>query len=60
MARNLQCPNCGNIRKGDAIWRCKSCNRKWCSRCKSGEKCPYCGANKGFFGGNIQKDGYIE
>ena len=54
------CVACGNTRKGDSIYQCKSCGKTWCNRCSTGLKCTNCHTSKGLFGSNIKKIGQIK
>lgn len=40
----FRCPQCGNPRRGDRIYRCTSCGRIMCESCAPYNYCPVCKA----------------
>ena len=46
-----QCPNrqnCSNATRGDAVFQCKSCGRRYCIHCVSSGRCEACGKAPSF------------
>ena len=48
MGEYLACPYCQSVKKDDAVYKCRKCNKFFCASCKltaphSVSGCPQCG-----------------